>query len=582
MKYLSKSLLFKLAIICFAFAGFLLIPHQLHAARSLEIKSKDDLNHKSGKLGAYRALVIGINDYQDKKIHSLKTAVNDAREVARVLQSKYGFKVDLLLDRRATRKEIIEKLRDLAANSSAAESVLIYYAGHGDIDRVLNDGWWVPADAKGGDSSTYLDNTMVQKAMKGMKARHVLLVSDSCYSGTLFGEGRSLPPLINDKYYLNLYNEKSRWGMTSGNKTPVSDSGSEGHSIFAYQLIKALKKNDRPYITTQEIYTQIAPIIANNSEQQPLCNPVRDTGDQGGGFVFVASIASSTSDATSYTKKEEQQAEADELAAQKETLAREKKDLARQKELDAEREKLDAEQSRLEEEKASFVKKKALDEKRQQIEEERERLAAQQEEARQAAADRKKKALDEKRQKIAEEKERLEAEKEAARQAELERKQAKKTLAMAPRPSVSTSNVIGRDGRFTAYSNGTVLDTRTNLMLAAKDNGSNINWQDAKAYCGNYRGGGYSDWRMPTQDELAGLYDAGKSRAGACNTAYQIHVATELIDITCFWAWASETRGSEAATFGFNPWLPVLDPPVQRQQPPGPPGAVRQIDYLVI
>jgi hypothetical protein len=65
--------------------------------------------------------------------------------------------------------------------------------------------------------------------------------------------------------------------------------------------------------------------------------------------------------------------------------------------------------------------------------------------------------------------------------------------------------------RFKIYKNGTVLDTRTNLMWAAKDNGSDINWQDAKSYCENYRGGGYSDWRMPTQDELAGLYDSSKS-----------------------------------------------------------------------
>jgi hypothetical protein len=64
--------------------------------------------------------------------------------------------------------------------------------------------------------------------------------------------------------------------------------------------------------------------------------------------------------------------------------------------------------------------------------------------------------------------------------------------------------------------------------------------------------GGYSDWRMPTQDELAGLYDAGKSRPGACNTSYPIHIATELIDITCFAPWASETRGSDAAHFLFD------------------------------
>ena len=264
-----------------------------YAERGVEIKNKDDLSHKSGKLGTYRALVIGINNYQDKNIPALKTAVNDAKEFANLLETRYGFQITLLLDRQATKQAIMAKMRELAANTSPDESVLIYYAGHGDVDRVLNDGWWVPVDATGGDPVTYLDNNYVQRVMRGMKARHVLLVSDSCYSGTLFGESRSLPTLIDDRYYMNLYNEKSRWGMTSGNKTPVSDSGSEGHSIFAYQLIKALKKNDQPYITTQELYSRIAPIIANNSEQQPLCSPVRDTGDQGGGFVFVASTTTS-------------------------------------------------------------------------------------------------------------------------------------------------------------------------------------------------------------------------------------------------------------------------------------------------
>ena len=109
-----------------------------------------------------------------------------------------------------------------------------------------------------------------------------------------------------------------------------------------------------------------------------------------------------------------------------------------------------------------------------------------------------------------------------------------------------------RDGRFIAYDNGTVLDTKTNLMWAAKDNGKDINWSDAKSYCENYRGGGYTDWRMPTPDELAELYDSSKSRTGACNTSYNIHVATELIDITCFAPWTSETRSSEAAIFGFS------------------------------
>jgi len=200
----------------------------------------DNLSHISGKIGAYRALIIGINDYKDPSIPDLSTPLHDARAMADVLQKRYGFVVETLLNRRATKKAIYNALRSLAARAKPNNSALIYYAGHGDLDRQYDDGWWIPTDAKAGDPVTYLDNVQVQKAMRSMKARHVLLISDSCYSGYLFGQARTMPPVINDKYYLSLYNEKSRWGMTSGNKTPVSDEGTGGHSVFAYQLIKEL------------------------------------------------------------------------------------------------------------------------------------------------------------------------------------------------------------------------------------------------------------------------------------------------------------------------------------------------------
>jgi hypothetical protein len=117
-----------------------------------------------------------------------------------------------------------------------------------------------------------------------------------------------------------------------------------------------------------------------------------------------------------------------------------------------------------------------------------------------------------------------------------------KALASAPRET-------GRDGRFIAYDNGTVVDTRTSLMWAAKDNGRNINWRDAKDYCDNYRGGGFTGWRMPAQDELAGLYDDSKSYTAKLD--YEVHV-TELIKLSTSFSWASETRGSEAARFFFQ------------------------------
>ena len=99
-------------------------------------------------------------------------------------------------------------------------------------------------------------------------------------------------------------------------------------------------------------------------------------------------------------------------------------------------------------------------------------------------------------------------------------------------------NII-RDASSVDYDNAPVLDTNTNLMWAATDNGSDINWAEAKSYCDNYRGGGYTDWRMPTQDELAGL-EASRFHKDKENETY------------CYWVWASENRETDAAGFGFG------------------------------
>ena len=102
-----------------------------------------------------------------------------------------------------------------------------------------------------------------------------------------------------------------------------------------------------------------------------------------------------------------------------------------------------------------------------------------------------------------------------------------------------------KDVRFIAHKNGTVSDTKTNLMWAAKDNGSDIDWENAKSYCENYHGGGYTDWRMPTQDELAELFD----RSIIGNNDYHLN---PLITLTASCLWASETRRNAAAYFHFR------------------------------
>ena len=80
---------------------------------------------------------------------------------------------------------------------------------------------------------------------------------------------------------------------------------------------------------------------------------------------------------------------------------------------------------------------------------------------------------------------------------------------------------IETNGRFIAYHDGIVLDRHTNLMWAAKDNGYNMTRLDAERYCKDYRSGGYAEWRMPTQDELASLY--GEDKAYKSDSSFDVY-----------------------------------------------------------
>jgi len=62
----------------------------------------------------------------------------------------------------------------------------------------------------------------------------------------------------------------------------------------------------------------------------------------------------------------------------------------------------------------------------------------------------------------------------------------KTTPPRAPVPSAPTAGrrETARNGRFIDNGNGTVADTKTGLMWAAKDNGRYISWADAKSYSG--------------------------------------------------------------------------------------------------
>jgi len=100
----------------------------------------------------------------------------------------------------------------------------------------------------------------------------------------------------------------------------------------------------------------------------------------------------------------------------------------------------------------------------------------------------------------------------------------------------------------------TWTDSSTGLMWAKKDNGSDVNQNQALAYCQNLLLDNYSGWRLPTIDELQTIYDPGVNVPGTWPGGADVvrHVKGELKLSGWNWSSSAETGSGEASAFAFN------------------------------
>lgn len=236
--------------------------------------------------GRYHALVIGNNAYTD--MSPLKTAVSDTTAIAELLRTTYSFTVTLLTN--ATREDIIMALDQLRSSLTEQDNLLIYYAGHGVLDASEERGYWLPVNAQQGSRIQWVSNTTISDALKAMAAKHVLVVADSCYSGTLVrGIDVVRPPsgAERDTYLARIVQKRSRTVLTSGGLEPVADSGGGGqHSVFAKAFLTALQEN-HDVLDGQQLFHLIRRPVILNAAQTPEYTDMRYAGHEGGDFLFV-------------------------------------------------------------------------------------------------------------------------------------------------------------------------------------------------------------------------------------------------------------------------------------------------------
>ena len=198
------------------------------------------------------ALLVGVNQYRSTEITPLRFSVPDVRAIYDVLTdaTRAGFskeRVYLLTDdqadpdRQSTRVSIYKALRILRENAKPQDLLLVYYSGHGYLDKGTDTAYLLPMDTDTEDlSASAIPNNEFLKRLADIPAGKKVILLDACHSGGV-GLGAKAEAKLPDAYYDKLAKAGGVVTMAScsANQQSYEDPKS-GHGTFTKHLLDAL------------------------------------------------------------------------------------------------------------------------------------------------------------------------------------------------------------------------------------------------------------------------------------------------------------------------------------------------------
>ena len=136
------------------------------------------------------------------------------------------------------------------------------------------------SDSRYADVSTWLPNKAVLEEISNIPSRHILLITDACFSGSVFKtRGLSEAPTA----IKEMENKITRVAITSGNDTEVPDE-----SVFMKYLIKALSENKESYLMAQKMFiNHVLEAVMTETKTEPRYGTLEMAGHIGGDFIFI-------------------------------------------------------------------------------------------------------------------------------------------------------------------------------------------------------------------------------------------------------------------------------------------------------
>ena len=195
--------------------------------------------------GRRYALLIGIGKCQDKRIPKLDYTAADAKAMYAVLTDpSHGRfakeRVKLLLDEKATAKNIRRHFTWLRRNARAEDMVVVFYSGHGAPEGKRT--YWVPYDAEIDDlDATAIPNDYITRRLAAIRAKRLITFLDSCYSAAI-AEKEDKPKALFDQDFFKKFQGAGRVTITASDGQELSlESKDLRQGVFTHYLVQALK-----------------------------------------------------------------------------------------------------------------------------------------------------------------------------------------------------------------------------------------------------------------------------------------------------------------------------------------------------
>lgn len=230
--------------------------------------------------GVNYVLAIAIDKYQQPH-KPLFNCERDAEDITRILTTKYTFateNVKKLYNEKATTENILIALDEYSRRLEEKDSLLVIYSGHGENRNGI--GFWIPVEAQ--KFTEYLPLSTVRDFLEPLKARHIFVVSDSCFAGRFFMSTRSSgdPSKYTEKF-------PSRYALTAGRDEPVLDGKPGQNSPFAEAFKAMLSHNDEPIgavMLSEKVLLEVSKKV--EGFQTPRHGELNIDGNKHGQFFF--------------------------------------------------------------------------------------------------------------------------------------------------------------------------------------------------------------------------------------------------------------------------------------------------------